>query len=202
MRALFSINYILTILMFLKSSQEKLLFFGRFYFLKKKGAIIKNQSGKAVLIGKGVGPYADAFKKTRLVMEENSKLILNHKSLIGGGSTINLAPNSTLFIGEDTYLCSGTVIGVIEKVYIGKNCSISWNVTIMDDDGHNYGQKLISKPVHIGDHVWIGCNVTILKGVELGEGTMVAAGSVVTKSFPANSVIGGVPAKLIRQRNE
>lgn len=55
-------------------------------------------------------------------------------------------------------------------------------------------------PVVIGDDVWVGAHVTILKGVELGRGSVVAAGAVVTRSFPPYSVIGGVPAKLIRQR--
>ena len=55
-------------------------------------------------------------------------------------------------------------------------------------------------PVIIGDEVWCGANVTILKGVKLGRGCVVAAGAVVTKSFPPYSIIGGCPAKLIRMR--
>jgi len=55
-------------------------------------------------------------------------------------------------------------------------------------------------PVVIEDDVWCGANVTILKGVTIGHGSVVAAGAVVTKSFPPYSIIGGVPAKLIRMR--
>ena len=55
-----------------------------------------------------------------------------------------------------------------------------------------------TKPVIIGDNVWLGANVTILPQVELGNNVVVGAGSVVTKSFPANSIIAGNPAKLIK----
>ena len=55
-------------------------------------------------------------------------------------------------------------------------------------------------PVVIEDDVWCGANVTILKGVTIGHGSVVAAGAVVTKSFPPYSIIGGVPAKLIKMR--
>lgn len=62
------------------------------------------------------------------------------------------------------------------------------------------GVNLYDQPVVIEDDVWIGANVTILKGVTIGHGSVVAAGAIVTKSFPPYSVIGGVPAKLIKKR--
>ena len=62
------------------------------------------------------------------------------------------------------------------------------------------GENPFDQPVVIEDDVWCGANVTILKGVTIGRGSVVAAGAVVTKSFPPYSVIGGVPAKLLRMR--
>ena len=56
-------------------------------------------------------------------------------------------------------------------------------------------------PVHIGHHCWIGTGATILQGVKIGDGAVVAAGAVVTKDIPAKTVWGGVPAKYIRDRN-
>ena len=62
------------------------------------------------------------------------------------------------------------------------------------------GVNRYDQPVVIEDEVWCGANVTILKGVTLGRGSVVAAGAVVTKSFPPYSIIGGVPAKLLKMR--
>ena len=59
--------------------------------------------------------------------------------------------------------------------------------------------KLMPKPVVIGKNVWIGANVTILPGVTIGEGAIIAAGAVVNKNVEANTIAGGVPAKLIKQ---
>lgn len=56
-------------------------------------------------------------------------------------------------------------------------------------------------PIHIGKNVWIGSNATILAGVSIGDGAIVAAGAVVTKNVPPNTIVGGVPAKVIKEIN-
>ncbi|GAC23344.1 galactoside O-acetyltransferase [Paraglaciecola mesophila KMM 241] len=61
-------------------------------------------------------------------------------------------------------------------------------------------QGIVTAPVIIKDNVWIGYGVTILKGVEIGEGSIVAAGSVVTKNIPPYSIAGGIPSKVIKMR--
>jgi acetyltransferase-like isoleucine patch superfamily enzyme len=61
-------------------------------------------------------------------------------------------------------------------------------------------QGVTRKGIRIGNNCWIGSKVTILDGVTIGDGCILAAGTVVTKSFPANSIIGGVPAKIIKSR--
>ena len=55
-----------------------------------------------------------------------------------------------------------------------------------------------NKPIHIGKRVWLGANVTVLQGVTIGDNAIVAAGAVVTKDVPANAIVGGVPAKVIK----
>ena len=63
-------------------------------------------------------------------------------------------------------------------------------------------QPMFSKPTRIGDRVWLGANVTVLKGVTIGENTTVGAGSVVTKDLPAGAIAVGVPAKVIRYKSQ
>jgi acetyltransferase-like isoleucine patch superfamily enzyme len=57
---------------------------------------------------------------------------------------------------------------------------------------------MIAKPIHIGKKVWLGANVAILQGVTIGDNAIVASGAVVTKDVPANTIVGGVPAKIIK----
>lgn len=72
-------------------------------------------------------------------------------------------------------------------------------VTLNHHQNPNKRANLIPKPVKIGKNVWIGANVTILPGVTIGEGAIIAAGAVVNKNVEANTIAGGVPAKLIKQ---
>ena len=122
-------------------------------------------------------------------------------AVLGRGSVVNIAPGSRLSIGEKSYLSDGSTIAAGSRggVTIGRGCAISFGVTILDDDGHGFGPPPYSAPIVIEDRVWIGCNATILKGVTIGEGSVVAAGAVVTKSCPPGSLIAGVPAKVIRE---
>lgn len=87
-------------------------------------------------------------------------------------------------------------------VYIGDGALIGHHATIVTlnhgfDLVHRY--DLHSSPVHIGKHVWLGANVTILPGVTIGDSTIIAAGAVVTKDVPAGMVAVGVPAKVARR---
>ena len=77
---------------------------------------------------------------------------------------------------------------------------ISEGVTIIDSDVHRINNKIdISKPIVIEDNVWIGINTIILKGVTIGAGSVVSAGSVVTTNMPPKTLVGGVPAKITKR---
>lgn len=87
----------------------------------------------------------------------------------------------------------GITIG--DDVLIGQNVVIATLNHAMDPDSR---ADMTPKPVHIGNKVWIGANATILPGVNIGEGAIVAAGAVVSKDVPARTVVGGVPARIIK----
>ncbi|MDE6559953.1 MAG: sugar O-acetyltransferase [Muribaculaceae bacterium] len=88
----------------------------------------------------------------------------------------------------------GITIG--DDVLVGHNCVIATLNHAMDPDRR---ADMIPAPVKIGDKVWIGANVTILQGVTIGEGAVIAAGAVVNKDVPARTVVGGIPAKVLKE---
>lgn len=110
---------------------------------------------------------------------------------------------SNLYIGHNNYIGKNVFFDLVDKIEIQDDSVISAGVTFITHQ--DCGNRIMSKwyprengPIIIGQGSWIGANATILHGVTLGEKCVVAAGSVVLESFPKQSVIGGVPAKLIK----
>jgi len=94
---------------------------------------------------------------------------------------------------------SGTVIGAAQKICFGDYVRCGANTLITDTDWHSDDSRTgLDSPVRIGNNVWLGFNVTVLKGVTIGDNTLVAAGSMVTRDLPPNVVAGGIPAKVIK----
>lgn len=117
---------------------------------------------------------------------------------------LSLGDNARVIIGDNTYLGDGTCVLAVDEIKIGAGCAISWHVVIMDTSSHPVGQigeKLETKiaPVVIGDHVWIGSRAVILKGVQVGEGAIIANNSVVTRNVPPRTMVAGNPAKVIKE---
>lgn len=115
-------------------------------------------------------------------------------------------PNSKIYIGSNTRI-NGACIHAQNRIEIGENCLIASNVQIMDSNGHelsfnNVENRIntrdIPEEVIIGDNVWIGANSIVLPGVHIGNGSVIAAGSVVVKDVPPMSLYGGNPARLIK----
>lgn len=153
----------------------------------------------------------------------NLHLIINKDCIISGqfifeSETGSISIDEHSYIGHSTFICRS-------KIEIGKNVTIAWGSTFYDHDSHSLdymerrkdiddelkdirtGKHFIqsknwnvvnSKPIKICDDAWIGMNCIILKGVTIGEGAIVGAGSVVTKDVPAWTVVGGNPAKVIK----
>ncbi len=112
---------------------------------------------------------------------------------------------SKIEFGNNVFINNNFVVISEKSIKIGDNALIGTNVEIADSDFHNiipterFGGDHFTEGVEIKNNVWLGSNVKILKGVTIGENSVIANGSIVTKSIPANVVAGGIPAKVIKQ---
>ncbi|MFN8345312.1 MAG: acyltransferase [Spirosomataceae bacterium] len=109
--------------------------------------------------------------------------------------------NALLEIGGGTFINTGSVISARKHVKIGRNCQIANQVILMDDDFHGLTDRdkaPTPEPIIIEDDVWLATRCTVLKGVRIGKGAVVAAGAVVTHDVAPYTLVGGVPAKFIK----
>lgn len=138
-----------------------------------------------------------------LVLLHNSKLSVKGDFSLYQGASIYLAPNASMLIKGQGFANTNTQINCFNYIEIGVGTYISDDVRIQDSDNHlvieNFKKKNNTAPIIIGDHVWIGKNAIILKGVKIGNNSIVAAASVVVKDVPANSLVGGNPAHIIKE---
>ena len=108
-------------------------------------------------------------------------------------------------IGKNVFVNSGCCFQDQGGIEIGDNVLIGQQVvlaTLNHDLSPNKRANMTPAPIKIGNDVWIGAHATVLAGVTIGDGAVVAAGAVVTKDVPANTVVGGVPAKIIKTIKE
>ena len=159
---------------------------------------------------------AQVFRK--LVSKKTGAVIIGEHVSLYAGCSFSIGENGRCTIGDFTML-NGALIMAEELIEIGSHCLVSWNVGIADSDFHPLepAQRLIdaqalapyfegrpprpkleTAPVKIGNNVWIGMGAVILKGVTIGDNSVVAAGAIVTKSVPANKIVAGNPAAVIR----
>ena len=150
----------------------------------------------------------------RITMEINSRYHTPYEvnalmsELIGEPVEVGLFPPFYTDCGKNIHLGKGVFINAGCKfqdqggIYIGDDVLIGHNVvmaTLNHEENPNNRANLIAFPINIGNKVWIGSNATILPGVTIGDGAIIAAGAVVTKDVEENSIVAGVPAKFIRK---
>ena len=138
-----------------------------------------------------------------LTLMDGAKLQVDDDFKVFSGGIITVLKGAKLRLGGG-YISNDVRISCHDSINIGKNVAIAAEVIIRDSDNHeiSYNGYEKTKPIVIGNHVWIGMRAMILKGVTIGDGAIIAAGSVVTKDVPANSLVGGVPAKIIKENIE
>lgn len=178
-------RFLLIILFF-----EKILSF-LWRFLTAKFFLRKCKTGKLVTTrGKPL-----IFAKGKIIIEDRVVIWSVFQRTI-----LSVHAGALLQIGARTRL-NGVHIAAKSRIIIGSNVRIAPYTLIMDSDFHDieeHSSEGLTSPIVIGNNVWIASRSVILKGVTIGEGSVIAAGSVVTKSVPPNSMVAGVPAKVVK----
>lgn len=191
------LNYWAVLIMFLKmkSTGVKFLVYGKAQIECDKASRINVK--KLFSFGKNMFKAPSA-----LIMKENSSLEVD-RFVIGSGSNVFIGNGAKLKLGSG-YIDRKAVIYCYQDISIGQDVMIAEDVMIRDSNNHTiaYEGYVKDAPVVICDKVWIGARATILCGVTIGEGAVVAAGSVVTKDVPAHCLVGGVPAKILKTNIE
>lgn len=185
---------------------ERMLRHGVWHWLKNKFYYEPMLRYRCAVTGKNVRCDGDV----PLILG-NGKIFIGNNVFVGNQGAWILVPNlfetPTLIIGDNSSINYRTVISVEQRVEIGNNCQIAEETKIFDNNSHAVDwrdRRMTPKdtaPIIIEDNVWIGMNSIILKGVRIGQGSVVAAGAVVTKDVPAQVIVGGNPAKIIKKIN-
>ena len=150
----------------------------------------------------GTAYVGTSLKSDKTFLNLKGTLIIEGPYLIGRGCRLDISEGATLKIGKGGFTNINSTFIISHGVEIGDDCSISWGCQFLDNDFHeiNYENKPpIDPKINIGNHVWVGCNVSIYKGTKIPEGCVIAANSVVRGVFnEPNALIAGNPAKIIK----
>lgn len=166
----------------------------------KKSTIIINGDNNNVSIANGC-----IINNCKIYINgDRNNLVIDETARLLGGAVITLDGNGTLHIGKNAGIRKVSFLAKDASIEIGELCMFSSDIIVRNHDSHkvinledgkigNHAQDIV-----LGRHVWIGQNVTILKGCNIGDDSILALGSVVTKSCPPNSIMAGNPAKIVK----
>ncbi|QIE58266.1 acyltransferase [Rasiella rasia] len=149
-------------------------------------------------------PFVDGWRAAivkKLLQQKSNKLLIRSNVILHGFNKLT--------IGDDVSINHGCFISAEGGLTIGNMVSIGHNTSVITTE-HSFSdpnlpikkQPIVLEPVRLHDNIWVGANVTILAGVTIASNTIIAAGAVVTKSIlTEGTIVGGVPAKLIKTIN-
>ena len=171
----------------------------------EEGGSIDIRRGRTTVNASWIGGRKRQYT-SQLIVSKHAHLVIEGSFGMYQGASIFLGPGANMIIKGKSFINTNTVINCFEKVVIGEGTVISDDVRIQDSDNHviieNGKEKRSTLPITIGNHCWIAKNVIILKGVHIGDGAIIGAGSVVVKDIPARCLAVGNPARVIKENVE
>ena len=155
--------------------------------------------------GDRVGTIDYLCEKT--IWQVSGTIIINGPVGIGAGSRISVSDTSCLELGENFVITSRSSVICHKHIKFGANCLLSWDILIMDTDLHPiYDDRLVrineNKTIEVGNNVWIGCRSVVLKGAKINDGSIIAAGAIITSNFSQERVIiagAGNSQRIVKQ---
>jgi acetyltransferase-like isoleucine patch superfamily enzyme len=177
--------------------------------LKKQNSgewLIKAEKPYTGMIQIGYGNVGIFDKKmSRTILEIGGKIIFAGKTFIGHGSKISIGKAGVMEFGKNVIVSAETTFICRNKIVIGDNCLFSWDILVMDTDWHDIRDQdgeIVNRDreIIIGSKNWICCRSTILKGVQIASGNVIAANSVITRSVSETCcALGGNPTKVLKE---
>ena len=183
----------------LKTLRFNLHYFGLkgilFPVLVSKNVVLKNLRGGVKIESYRTSNVRIGFDGTgicdtkyqRSIWFVSGNIFIGENVKIAAGTKLSCVEGATLRFGKNTSINVNSQIICMNDIHIGNNVMLSWDDLLMDSDFHQIrdelGLKPISKPIVIGDDVWVGCRTTILKGCVIPDGCIIAANSTIAKSY-------------------
>lgn len=214
--SLISLVYIIFLKLFNKGFNIKIsksLFYSS---INIKGKLSINMKGgyilKSCIISHGYNNIIEFEKGVRIInckfniVGDNCRIKINGSRIIKNSKFEMLDSNTSLIVKDNTGFNNNRIIvaGVGNKIEVGKDCIFAENAEIWSSDTHSIIDIVTNKrinedlPVIIQNRVWVGNRALIMKGVEIKNDSIIAAGSIVTKNIEANTLVGGIPASVIK----
>ena len=186
----------------------------RTYLRELQGKVELPEKVERAMIKIGFGDVGHYDRKrSRGIWQVSGMVSFAGKASIGHGSKLSI--RGYLSLGADFNMTAESTIVCAKDIRFGDDCLLSWDILVMDTDEHplyNYGRETggretrdderinPDKAILLGDHVWVGCHCILLKGTEIPNDTVVAAGTLLTSSFSGNhQVIGGNPPTILKR---
>ena len=170
--------------------------------LHGKVTIPEDAETGSIRIGFGdVGHYDR--KRSRTIWQVSGEVDFKGRASIGHGSKISV--RGRLELGDKFNITAESTIVCAKEIRFGNDCLVSWDVLVMDTDEHpiytKEGERINEdRPIVVGDHVWIGCKCMLLKGAELPNHTILAAGTALRSTFRGEEqIIGGNPPSILKR---